>query len=275
MLITHDFHVHTRLSLCADKDATVAGYIKKAKEHGMKKIGFSDHFWDEKIDCINRSYKVRNDPNKYYTVQNFPYIARSLEEISESDADGIEILFGCEAEYDPFHHGVAVSEETAEKFDYIIVPNSHTHMMMPESFYEPHKKHIDFMINAIDEILSSPVSRYITALAHPFEAVCCPYGHEILMTEISDDTFKKCFDKVANKNIAIEINASSYLGKSVEQMQSMPKTHMLRIAKECGCRFLFGSDAHSHGGAHASYTAREAIAEALDLEKEDFADIAF
>lgn len=275
MIITHDFHVHTALSLCAEKDATVSGYIDKALELGIKKIGFSDHFWDEKIDCINHNYKVRANPDEYYTTQNFPYISRSVPEIDACRSKGVEILFGCEAEYDPFHHGVALTEETAEKLDFVIVPNSHTHMMMPESFYEPHKKHIDFMINAFDEILASPVSRYITALAHPFEAVCCPYGDEILMTEISDDQYKKCFDKAANKNIAIEINGYSYIGKNIEEAANMPKTHMLRLAKQCGCRFLFGSDAHSHGGAHVTYATRETIVSVLDLKKEDFADIAF
>lgn len=273
MVITHDFHVHTELSLCAEKGATVTGYIDKAIEHGIKKIGFSDHFWDEKIDCVNKSYTVRNNCNEYYTTQNFAYVSRALSDINDCRGKGVEIFFGCEAEYDPFHHGVAITEETAEKFDFVIVPNSHTHMMMPLDFYEPHRKHIDFMINAYEEIISSPVSRYITALAHPFEAVCCPYGNEILMAEISDDEYKRLFDKTAEKGIAIEINAHSFLGKTAEEILITPKARMLKLAGECGCKFLFGSDAHSHGGAHVSYAVRDVVISALELSSGDFADI--
>ena len=46
MQITHDFHVHTHLSLCADKSATAEAYARIFKEAGIKKAGFADHFWD-------------------------------------------------------------------------------------------------------------------------------------------------------------------------------------------------------------------------------------
>ena len=43
MNVTHDFHLHTHLSLCApDKTGTVENYIKSAKEQGIKKLGFAD-----------------------------------------------------------------------------------------------------------------------------------------------------------------------------------------------------------------------------------------
>ncbi|MBO5060385.1 MAG: hypothetical protein J6C82_05685 [Clostridia bacterium] len=42
MRIEHDFHIHTDLSLCADKNATVEHYIAKAKECGCKFIFGSD-----------------------------------------------------------------------------------------------------------------------------------------------------------------------------------------------------------------------------------------
>ncbi len=37
MKINHDFHIHTHLSLCADKSATAEAYAKIFKELGLKK----------------------------------------------------------------------------------------------------------------------------------------------------------------------------------------------------------------------------------------------
>ena len=44
MKITHDFHIHTHLSHCGHPSAQVEHYMKTAKELGLKKIGFADHF---------------------------------------------------------------------------------------------------------------------------------------------------------------------------------------------------------------------------------------
>ena len=44
MKITHDFHIHTHLSVCAKDSATVEHYAEVAKNLGLKKLGFADHF---------------------------------------------------------------------------------------------------------------------------------------------------------------------------------------------------------------------------------------
>ena len=46
MLITHDFHLHTKISLCAKPEATLDLYLRKASECGLKKIAITDHIWD-------------------------------------------------------------------------------------------------------------------------------------------------------------------------------------------------------------------------------------
>ena len=80
---------------------------------------------------------------------------------------------------------------------------------MPRDCFEPYQKHVDYMIQAYLDIINSKVNKYITAVAHPFEAVCCPYDNEILINMISDDTFKRLFDETAEKGIAFEINVAS------------------------------------------------------------------
>lgn len=124
MRINHDFHIHTNLSLCAAETVTAEHYINKAKELGLNKIGFTNHMWDENIQpFLNRSYKI----------QTVPYNLELRDELKTLDKQGIKVYFGAEAEFHPIY-GVALTEENAEKFDYIIVPNSHTHMTMDKSF---------------------------------------------------------------------------------------------------------------------------------------------
>ncbi len=260
MQISHDIHIHTHLSVCApDKTGTIAHYYKVAKELGLKKIGISDHFWDEHIPATH----------DFYYNQNFPHVEQIKKEIADTpNPDGIEIHFGCECEYDYAHRDIAITAEVAEKFEHILVPNSHTHMIMPKDCYHPYEKHVDFMIQAFWDIINSPNSKYVTAIAHPFEAVCCPYNNNILINMISDDTFKRMFDAAANKGIAFEINMAGNRNWTLEQMLASPKVRMYRLAKECGCLFTFGSDAHCDR-EHKGYEKTDELAAALGITEKD------
>ena len=263
MNIKHDFHLHTNLSLCAAREVTAADYVANARKLGLTKLGFSDHFWDASIEGAN----------KFYQPQNFEHILQLKPELEKLRCDDIQFFFGCETEYDPYHHGAAITEETAENLDFLLVPNSHTHMMMPKEYYEPHRKHADFMLNATYEILNSPVSRYITAIAHPFEAVRCPYPNSLLIDLITDDEYKRVFDLMAQKDVAFEINVCSTHRVAQEEIDTMSQLRMFRLAKECGCRFIFGSDSHSEKG-HSIYENASYIATLLDLKDEDIVPIA-
>jgi histidinol phosphatase-like PHP family hydrolase len=171
--LEHDFHVHTHLSSCAKDSATIAHYVAKARELGIKKLGLADHMWDAAIPGAS----------KWYSVQDFAHISTIREEIAAVEHEGIEFLIGAEGEYDYAHRGIALSEAVAEQLDFLIVPNSHTHMTMPKDFYEPHRKHAEFMLDAFYDIINSPLSKYVTAIPHPFMAVCCPYPNAQAIAE--------------------------------------------------------------------------------------------
>jgi histidinol phosphatase-like PHP family hydrolase len=202
MKITHDFHVHTKLSICANETATVENYIAHAKRLGLKKIGFSDHFGAGDIPGARGFYRA-------HPYEHNAELKDTLAAIHEPD---IRFYFGCETEYHTPKRDIAITEEEAEKFDFILVPNSHTHMIMPKDYIPSYEKHRDFMIMAYEDTLNSPHCRYVTAMAHPFDAVCCPYDNRILINMISDDTFKRLFDKTAEKKqITLDIGSSARL----------------------------------------------------------------
>ena len=66
-------------------------------------------------------------------------------EIEKACTESLKIYFGGEAEYDPWHHDVSVTEAAAEQMDFLLVPNSHTHITMPKDLYEPYEKHADLL----------------------------------------------------------------------------------------------------------------------------------
>ena len=256
--LEHDFHVHTHLSNCGQDTATIAHYVAKARELGIKKLGMADHMWDAAIPGAS----------KWYAPQDFAHISKIREEIAAVEHEGIEFLIGCECEYDYAHHGIALSEAVAEQLDFLIVPNSHTHMTMPKDLYEPYRKHAQFMLDAFYDIINSPLSKYVTAIPHPFMGVCCPYPNALAIAEITDDEFKRCFDAAANKGIAMEINPNHFRG-ALPALYESELMRMYRHIKESGCKFTIGTDSHSDGG-HDNYRQAYVAIGLLGLKEEDF-----
>lgn len=285
MKITHDFHIHTKLSSCAPDDSgSLQAYLAHAKRLGLKKLGFSDHYWDEKIPAdflsLNDNVTANTIPGApatydFYTVQNTPHIwqlKNEIDQLTDEEKGDIQIYFGCEAEYDPFHRDLAVTDETAEKFDFIVVATSHTHMMMNRDLYFPWENHRDFIMQAYNDILDSPRSRFVTSMAHPFSLCCAPYDGNYLLDRMTEYDFSKLFDKTASKGIAVEINVGSLLKASDEQILASPRVRMIQIAKKYGCKFLFGSDSHT-GRTHENYHNCDRIADLIGLTEDDIAPI--
>ena len=276
MKVTHDFHIHTHLSLCSGKNGgTLAQYLGSAKEQGLKTLGFADHFWDAGVgfDSLYINSKNVSDVPYYYQTQNFEHVSELKREIESTDTGDIKVLFGVEAEYDPVNHGIAVTEAVAEQLDFIIVPNSHTHMMMDVKYYETYELHRDYMIRALEEIATCRMSKYVKSIAHPFNPVQTSLADEIEILKItSDDMFKKVFSLCAEKGIALEINTSTMRSLYGNTSNTGEQERMFAIAKACGCRFSFGSDAHTLSG-HAHHSEMSAFCvEKLGLCESDIAD---
>jgi histidinol phosphatase-like PHP family hydrolase len=108
-------------------------------------------------------------------------------------------------------------------------------------------------------------------MAHPFEAVCCPYDNELIMKLISDDDYRRIYDATAKKGIAVEINVAG-VQNDREKILASEKLRGFRLAKECGCKFTFGSDSHNDR-EHDNFAAVSAIfARELGLKENDLAE---
>ena len=262
MIIDHDLHLHTHLSRCGRDDAYVENYIKQAKSLGLQLLGFTDHMWDDAFPGWPA----------FYEGQTFQNAASLKEELAGIDTCGIKILHGAEVEYDRGRRDLAITPEHAGQLDFIIVPNSHTHNIMPKEYYDDKRRHIDFMVQAFMDVMDSPLAPKITAMAHPFCAVKCPYGFEGMLGMIGDTEYKKYFGAAADNGIAIEINLSKFRDYTIEEIKQSNHTHMLRVAKACGCKFTFGSDSHTMSHQEKFYNFY-VMAGVLGLTEDDLCEL--
>lgn len=272
MNITYDIHAHTHLSVCGQDDATIENYIKSAKRNGISLIGIADHTWDREIPYHENMRHAKGAGSNggegvvnWYKSQPLEHCRKIFTELEGVDTQGIKFLFGGEVDYCP-GVGAAITLKNAEKLDFMIVPNSHTHHIMDKADYEPYQKHADFMLRATMEICTSETAPLVTSLAHPFDAVCCPYPVDYIIDCIKDEQFIEVFSAAAEANIAAEINSASFV--NIKDIKNSGVFRVLQMAKKAGCLFTFGSDCHTAKGQD-SLSLCSVVADLLELTESD------
>lgn len=262
-MISHDIHVHTNLSKCSsDKEAIPERYIDYAKKLGIKVIGFSDHFWDSLVEGAS----------DWYRSQDFDHIMQ-INKMLPKEIDGIKVMVGCETEYCG-DGKIGIDPSTAKKLDFVLVPISHVHM---KGFVEPEwvttpEDVAKLMVGYFKDVLEFD---FITGIAHPFYPLGYDNVDEIL-SYISNEEFKECFDMAAKKGVSIELNSChfpSIKGRETSMHSDKSFANMFSIAKDMGCKFHYGSDAHSLEALGRIVKFRK-IAEDLGITDDDIHPIA-
>ncbi len=234
-IMKHDIHVHTTLSsCCSDEHAIPSRMIKRASEQGLEVIGFADHLWD------NEAY----EPSGWYAPQNYQHLCAIREQIPE-DTHGVNVLVGCETEYCG-HGRVGISKAVAEKLDFVLIPFSHFHMkgfVVEQEEADSLTAVANLLVERFQEVLELDMA---TGVAHPFFTLGYT-EHDTILGSISDGAFEDCFGRAAERGVSIEIHPGffpRYLGWEQEDYHEEPFLRMLTIAKDSGCKFHLGSDAH-------------------------------
>ncbi len=240
--IDHDYHIHSRLSRCSGcPEQTPENMLKYAERNGISRMILTDHFWDETI------------PSGYewYEGQDYPHVSQNLP-LPQSDK--VSFKFGCETDMDK-NFRIGITKETMEKFDFVIIPTTHVHM---KNFtYDVKDESLlcrrALYVHRLARLLEMDLPRRKIGLAHqtceliapPFpEGACAFEDHIRLLDGISDTTYLDLFRGVAEKEIGVELNidGNSLLKYSKEQLESVLRPFF--FAKEAGCKFYLGSDAH-------------------------------
>ena len=257
-VVDHDLHIHSQISLCSgDPEQSKERILSYAVENGYKTICVTDHFWDEGVEGASDWYKL----------QNFNHVAK-IKPLPK--AEGVRFLFGCETELNK-DLVLGLSKDRYNDFDFIIIPTTHFHMLgytLSEVDGETTQGRINAWIKRFDAVLDMDLPFYKVGFAHLTVSAISRNKEEYfeMLERMPEDELRRLFSKAAQKGAGIELNASDI---SFADNEADIALRIYRIAKEEGCKFYFGSDAHSPKGFEDRKKLFERAARLLELTEDD------
>lgn len=255
----HDLHIHSKISLCSnDPNQTSKRILKYAVDNGLKTVCLTDHFWDENVSGAENF--------EFYAKQNFEHInaANPLPQ-----TDGVKFLFGCETEMDR-NMTVGISRDSFDKFDFVIIPTTHFHMTgftIPEDCTSPEQR-AELWVQKLDALLDMDLPFYKIGIAHLTCSLIMPDKEGLLkaVDAIDEREMTRVFANASKKGVGIELNSFDMRFSDAE---SNCLLRPYRIAKQCGCKFYMGSDAHHPGELDGAREPFERAIDFLGLEESD------
>jgi histidinol phosphatase-like PHP family hydrolase len=201
---------------------------------GIKRVGFADHVWANP-DLL---------PNEFYRPQNINRIERLREQLKSVPNLGIEILVGCEAEMlapDKF----AITPEIAQRLDIVVLATDHFHF---KGIVEQPKTEAprDIGVQMLKLFIGGAKCKMATTLAHPMLPLGFMQHYDAIIDSLSDNEMFDAFSVAAQTGVAWEITLSYFPDQAKNRYHSIETPlRVLSIAKQAGCKFVFGSDAHT------------------------------
>ncbi|MBE6556098.1 MAG: hypothetical protein E7663_07745 [Ruminococcaceae bacterium] len=276
----HDVHIHNYLSsCCSDNGATVESYIDKAKELGLRLIGFANHTWDESVPLPA--------PSGFYKKQSMVFEMQIKCQIPEN-VEGLKVLVGAETEYCGMYDVLGMGKEAALQLDFLLIPHTHVHM---RNFVMPATEDVENARSHLSEVLAgiegiSPERALAMANSYP-ETELEPFMKEKKVDYIKfvSDFMVESFRSLMNNEVLksysdlipvsiahpfqpvgsfpmrpammklisnetygnlFEMAAKRGIGLEINGSSDDPEVcRMFGVAKECGCKFTLGSDMHA------------------------------
>ena len=252
--IDHDLHCHTCLSICSnDPEQNVENILKHARENGYTVQCITDHLWDAAVP----------GPNGFYAPQDIDHVRQVLP-LPEDDQ--VRLVFGCETEFCGGSR-LALDPANYDQFDFIIIPPNHFHMTRPPE-YNTAEKVADLFVERLEEISRLPLPWEKVGIAHITCNLIFPEGDPYQVYRLVDETrFRAVMRKFAALGAGIEINLSSFAPGWREHEEDALRFY--RLAREEGCKFYLGSDAHHPASLHNVPERAPEVVELLGLNKND------
>ncbi len=232
----HDLHIHSYISPCGgDPTQTAEKILSYATENNLKCVCVTDHFWDEKIPS-----PLSFDFNTYERLNAIRPLPQS---------ENTRFLFGCEADLD-VNGKIGISPERMSEFDFIVVATTHFHhddkALLPQD-RESAQARANAWVKRFDCLLNYDLPHHKVGLAHMTTACMETTSYERMMEvvkAIPENEMIRLFKRAAELEIGIELNREA-MNFPLEDEDAW-KPYFL--AKECGCKFYCGSDAHNDNG---------------------------
>lgn len=257
-MIDHDLHIHSQISSCsADPQQTNERILRYALENELKTICLTDHFWDETVEGASDWYKIQN----YSHIS----VAKPLPQHKK-----VRFLFGCETELNK-NLTLGIAKENIDLFDFIIIPTTHFHMKgytLSEEESANAKNRAYAWVERLDAVLKMDLPFHKIGIAHLTCGLIAPTREEYLevLNLIPQEEMKRLFQKAAKIGVGIELNSSD-MNFADEETEVVLRPY--RIAKQCGCKFYCGSDAHHPDALDRAKAIFERAVDLLELTEED------
>jgi len=257
-VIDHDYHIHSKISLCSnDEEQTNERILQYAKENNLKKICLTDHFWDETIPV----------KMNFYELQNYAHIKKALPLPTD---ESVEFLFGCETEMNR-NFKVGISNALLDKLEFVIIPTTHFHMVgftiKEENAVSPESR-AKIWIERLEALLNMDLPFHKIGIAHLVCPLLAPNREDYLkvLELLPSEKLMELFKKAADLGVGIELNSFDMKFKDEEADTVL---RPFKIAKQCGCKFYLGSDAHHPSEFKNTKAVFERAIDLLDLTEED------
>lgn len=258
--VDHDYHIHSRISLCSnDPEQNNERILQYAKENGFSRICLTDHHWQKNIPGVW---------GDFYWEQDLEHIQQALP---LPQADGVEFLFGCETDMN-CQMIVGVSKEEWDLFDFIIVPTTHFHMegfSLSKEDAKTTEGRARAWVNKLEALLEQDLPFHKLGVAHLACSLIDGSSREAYLSvldAIPAEEMERLFLKAAQRGCGIELNSSDMAFSDEEADRVL---RMFRIAKQCGCKFYLGSDAHHPKELDKAKAIFERAVDLLELTEED------
>ncbi|MBQ9951762.1 MAG: PHP domain-containing protein [Clostridia bacterium] len=253
MKVSHDIHVHTRLSsCCGDERMTAQRIVDFAEKKGYDTVCITDHCWDS----------AAPGASDWYAPQNVEHVF-SAGPLPSSDS--VRVLMGCETEYCG-GRVLGLSRAAFDKFDFVVIPPNHFHM---ENFVRPAhitspKDRAELLMTRLEELQQLDLPWRKIGIAHlSCPLICRNESVSAVFHEMPDERLHRIFRVFAQRGTGIELNSGSF--PASEDFAEIMRPYL--IARDEGCKFYFSSDAHSVAGLEIDANLAPAI-EALQLQPE-------
>jgi len=259
-VVDHDIHIHSELSACSGHpEQTPAAILQYAIDNGYKTICLTDHFWDEKVP----------GSSEWYAPQDHAHVHKSLP---LPQTEGVEFLFGVETEMTK-DNVVAVSPERYDDFAFVIIPVSHFHMkgfaLSMEDAATPEGR-VNRFLDKMEALLDMPLPFHKIGLAHLANDTIGNRENKMycqVLRMLMGERLEKLFTKAAALGVGIELNTSCFLFQNQEEEDAV--IDFYKLAKKCGCKFYFGTDAHTPNDFKGRKAVAERAVELLGLTEDD------
>jgi len=248
--LNHDLHCHPYLYSVDvnDEKMSVESVLNFAKTAGYKRVCFVPHFWDEDVP-IPSNDKWLTD---YLKKESFKHIGGMLPLPID---DEVQLLFGCEAEF----YGcdkLSVSPKRYGHFDMMVISLVHYFydFVRPDKYKDP-EKHGEILLMQLEGFVEMDLPWSKVGVAHlNFDGAVWQRDdvrefRDAMFnsfTELPEGRLRSVFSKLAKYGAGIELNAGGFYQGWDSDNKKAGQLHLFKTAKEAGCKFYCGSDAHNY-----------------------------